>query len=159
MNTSRIALIAALLATGGALYAKPTARPSGPAAQDIVATRQAGMGMSAATLTLIKNASANGVPLKNLRFNASSLAKWADALPSLFSENTRGLTSRAMPTIWTDRAGFMAKAGEFSTAAKALAAAAAAEDKPAFDAALASVGASCKGCHDTYQKSPPAKPG
>ena len=35
--------------------------------------------------------------------------------------------------------------------------AAKADDKVAFDAALASTAASCKGCHDTYQV-PPAPP-
>ena len=34
-----------------------------------------------------------------------------------------------------------------------------ADDKAAFDAALASTAASCKGCHDSYQVPPPAKPG
>jgi cytochrome c556 len=97
--------------------------------------------------------------LKNLTFNATGLAKWAAVLPSLFPESTKGLRSRALQAVWTDRTGFEAKAGNFTSATKALAAAAAAEDKAAFDAALASVGASCKGCHDTYQLTAPARPG
>lgn len=159
MNAARLALCGALLCAGAALYAKPAPRPAAPSPQDIVTTRQAGMDMSVATLTLLKNASANGAPLKTLAFPAGGLAKWAGVLPTLFSDNTKALPSRARPTVWSDRAGFQAKAGDFATAAKALAAAAAADDKPAFDAALASVGASCKGCHDTYQLPPPAKPG
>lgn len=159
MNAARLALCGAVLLTGAALYAKPAPRPAAPSPQDIVTTRQAGMDMAVATLTLLKNASANGAPLKSLAFPANGIAKFAGVLPSLFPDSTKGLPSRARPTVWTDRAGFQAKAGDLASATKALAAAAAAEDKPAFDAALASVGASCKGCHDSYQLPPPAKPG
>lgn len=160
MNAARIALCGAVLCAGAALYAKPAPRAAtAPSPQDLVTTRQAGMDMAVSTLTLLKNASANGAPLKTLAFPASGLAKFAGVMPSLFSDNTKGVPSRARPTVWTDRTGFKAKAADFATATKALAAAAAAEDKAAFDAALASVGASCKGCHDSYQLPPPAKPG
>lgn len=159
MNTARIALCSALLCAGAALYAKPAPAPASPSPQDLVLTRQAGMDMAVSTLTLLKNASANGAPIKTLAFPASGLAKFARALPPLFSDYTKGVPSRAKATVWTDRAGFQAKAADFAAATKALAGAAAAGDKPAFDAALASVGASCKGCHDSYQLPPPAKPG
>jgi cytochrome c556 len=160
MNTARLVLAGALLASGYAVYAKPAPRPTAPTGKELVTARQAGMDMAAATLILLKNASANGAPLKTLAFPASGLAKFAGVAPALFSDNTKGVASRAKPNVWTDRAGFEAKAADFANATKALAAAAAAEDKAAFDAALASTGMSCKGCHDTYQVPPPAaKPG
>ena len=160
MNAARIILAGALLTSGYALYAKPMVHAGAPSGAELITARQAGMDLSAATLTLLKNASANGVPLKTLAFPAGGLAKWAGVLPTLFSENTKGLTSRAKPTVWTDRAGFNAKAEAYIDATKALAAAAAAADKPAFEAALASTGAACKGCHEGYQVQPPAaKPG
>ena len=159
MNAARIILAGALLTSGYAVYAKPAAPQSEPSAAEIVAARQAGMDMSASSVTLLKNASSNGVPLKNLAFPASGLAKWAAALPTLFPDSTKGAKSDAKPEVFTDRAGFGAKAQTFVVATKALAAAAAAEDKPAFDAALASTGAACKGCHDAYKVPPPAKPG
>ena len=156
MNAARIILAGALLTSGYALYAKPMAHPSAPSGAELVAARQAGMDMSASTLTLLKNASTNGVPLKNLAFPSSGLARWAAALPTMFSDNTKGVVNRAKPAIWTDRAGFNAKAQVFIDATKALSAAAAADDKPGFDAALASTGAACKGCHESYQVQPPA---
>ena len=160
MNYARIALAAALLASGYVAYAKPAARPAAPSPQDLVTTRQAGMDMAASTLTLLKNANAGNAPLKTLIFPASGLAKFAGVMPTLFADSTKTLPSRAKPNVWTDRAGFQAKAADFAGAAKALAAAAAADDKAAFDTALASVGASCKGCHDSFQAPPPAaKPG
>jgi len=156
MNAARLILTGALLTSAVALYAKPAARPSAPSAAELVTARQAGMDMSVATLAGLSNASANGVPLKNLAFSANGIAKWATVLPTLFSDNTKGTASRAKPNVWTDRAGFQAKAQAYIDATKALSAAAAADDKAGFDAALASTKAACKGCHDTYQMPPPA---
>ena len=159
MNAVRLILAGALLTSGYALYAKPAAHSVAPSAAELIAARQAGMDMSASSMTLLKNASANGVPLKNLAFPAGGLAKWAASLPTLFADSTKGAKSEAKAEVFTDRAGFNAKAQVYIIATKALAAAAAADDKPAFDAALASTGAACKGCHDAYKMPPPAKPG
>ena len=159
MNAARILLAGAVLTSAVALYAKPAPHPVGPSAAELVTARQAGMDLSASSLTLLKNASTNGVPLKNLAFPAGGLAKWATALPTLFPDSTKGTKSEAKAEVFTDRAGFNAKAQVYIDATKALAAAAAADDKPAFDAALASTGAACKGCHDGYKVAPPAKPG
>jgi cytochrome c556 len=152
MIATRIVLAGALLTTGWAVYAKPVSiKPAAPTAQDLVLARQAGMAMSASTLNLLRGASTNGTPLKNLAFPAGGLAKWAAAAPALFADSTRTATSRALPAVWTNKADFAAKAKAFADSTKALANAAKAEDKAAFDAALASTAASCKGCHDTYQ--------
>ena len=160
MHVARLCLAGALLTSGYALYAKPVEHAGAPSGAELVTARQAGMDMSAATLTLLKNASTNGVPLKNLAFPSAGLGKWAVVLPTLFGDNTKGITSRAKPAVWSDRAGFNAKAQTFIDAAKALGAAAAADNKPAFDTALASTGAACKGCHESFQVQPPAaKPG
>ena len=156
MHAARIVLAGALLTWGYAVYAKPMENSGAPSGAELVAARQAGMDMSAATLTLLKNANTNGVPLKNLAFPASGLAKWAVVLPSLFSGNTKGIASRAKPSVWMDRAGFNAKAQAFIEATKELSAAATAGNKPAFEAALASTGAACKGCHESFQVQPPA---
>jgi cytochrome c556 len=158
MNTARLILAGALLSSGYSLYAKPVASPGAPSVAQLVTARQAGMDLSVSTLAMLSNASANGVALKNLAFPAGGLAKWATVLPTLFSENTKGNASRAKPNVWTDRAGFNAKSQAYIDATKALSAAATAEDKAGFDAALASTKAACKGCHDTYQVPPPAKP-
>lgn len=158
MKTARIIAIAALAVTGWAVQAKPAPKPAGPSPAEQVTLRQAGMDMAATTLNLLKGASANGTPLKNLAFAAGGLAKWAAVSPSLFGEATRGLPSRAKPEIWTNKADFAAKNAALVDATKALAAAAAAEDSAAFASALASTGAACKGCHDSYQAPPPAKP-
>lgn len=156
MNVARIALCGALLATGAAVYAKTDAKAGGPTPAEIVATRQAAMTMGATSLNALKNASAAGTPVKNLAFGARGLAKWGAALPATFAPSTRAVPSRAKPEVWSDRAGFAAKAADFGRATEALLAAAQADDKDAFAAALATTGAACKGCHDSYQVPPPA---
>jgi cytochrome c556 len=157
MKAARIIAASALLASGWALYAKP-AKPSAPSPQEIVAARQAGMALSAATFGAIRNGSANAPAVKAFAFQTGGLAKWAAAMPALFAASTKEMPSRAKPEVWSDKAGFAARTADFADATKALAAAAAADDRPAFDAALARVGASCKGCHDTYQVQVPAPP-
>lgn len=163
MKTARIIALAAIATTAFAVQAetKPVkqtkpAAVAAPSAEDIVATRQAAMVMSVGATSAMRSAAANGTPVKNLAFVANGVAKWGAALPAMFAPSTAKVASRAKPEIWTDQAGFAAKAKDFADATAALAAAAKADDKDAFTAALASTNASCKGCHDTFQAPPPA---
>jgi cytochrome c556 len=163
MKTARIIALAALATTAFAVQAqtKPAkqtkpASVEAPSPEDIVAARQAAMVMSVGATSAMRSAAANGAPVKNLAFVASGVAKWGASLPAMFAPNTAKVPSRAKPEVWTDQAGFAAKAKEFADATAALAAAAKADDKEAFAAALASTNASCKGCHDSFQAPPPA---
>jgi cytochrome c556 len=159
MKAARIVLVGGLLASAWALNAKPAPRPAaGPSPEQLVAARQAGMGMSVPTLGNLSAGSANGTSPKTLAFPARSLARWADAMPALFAASTAGLQSRAKPEIWSDPAGFAARAKAYQDATKAVVAASEADNKEAFAAALASVKAACKGCHDTYQVPPQPQP-
>ncbi len=59
--------------------------------------------------------------------------------------------TKALPTIWSDNAGFKAALAKLITADEALLA------NPPTDvngvkAALGAIGPACKGCHDTYRK-------
>lgn len=163
MKTARIIALAALALTTFAVQAetkpakqtKPVAAAA-PSAEDIVAARQSAMIMSVGATSAMRSAAASGTPVKNLAFLANGVAKWGVALPAMFAPSSAKAASRAKPEIWTDQAGFAAKAKDFADATAALAAAAKADDKDAFTAALASTGASCKGCHDSFQAPPPA---
>ena len=157
MIAARIVIAGALIATGWAATANSAPKAAGPSPQELVLARQAGMAMSATSLNFLKGASANGAPLKGLAFSAGGLAKWAAAMPAMFADNTKGVPSRATAKVWTQKADFLARSKAFADSTKALADAAKADDRVAFDAALASTAASCKGCHDTYQV-PPAPP-
>ena len=156
MKAARLIAMAALGGIAWAAQAEAPA-PAAPTPQQIVAARQAGFSMSAATMAGLSAALAGTAPVKAQAFPARGLAKWAAAMPALFPEATASVTpSRAKPAIWQNRADFDAKAADFAKAAAALAAAAAADDKDAYAAALASTAAACKACHDSYQAPPPA---
>ena len=62
-----------------------------------------------------------------------------------------GVRTTAKPEIWSDRAGFEAKAADYAAAADRLAELAAGDDAAAFAAQLAVVRASCQSCHDGYK--------
>ena len=65
---------------------------------------------------------------------------------------------KALDTIWSDRAGFAARAAAYSDAAAKLAQLAEANDKPGFAAQWQVMRQTCSGCHDVYREAPPAAP-
>jgi cytochrome c556 len=134
----------AVTAAAAAAAADPTA--------DIVAGRQAAFRLSGALVGQIKAGVDRGDDPKTLAFAARSLAGWAKAIPGMFPAGSTAANSGALPTIWSDRAGFEAKAADYAAAATKLADLAKAGDKPGFAAQFAVVGGTCKACHDSYRK-------
>jgi cytochrome c556 len=78
----------------------------------------------------------------------------AHTLPELFPEGTdpASLETGALPAVWTDRAGFNAKAAEYAAAADRLAELSQGEDAAAFSAQWAVVRGSCQSCHSAYKE-------
>jgi cytochrome c556 len=137
-----------LLCIGGAA----NAQGGGPA--DIIKGRQGGMMLSGATMGAIKVGIDGNTPLQNQRFNTRALSTWAHAVPGMFPEGSgpeAGVRTNAKPEIWTDRAGFEAKAADYAAAADRLAELAQGEDAAAFSAQWTVVRASCQSCHDGYK--------
>ena len=62
----------------------------------------------------------------------------------------------ALPTIWSDPAGFQAAAAKFTADVKA---AQATSDQASFATAFMAVNADCGGCHRTYRAQPPRPAG
>ena len=143
-----------LTATVGAQQA-PT--PASTGYETAVAGRQAAFLMSAAHMGAMKAGIARGDDPKAHAFAARSVARWAKALPGMFPKGSAAVASDALPTVWSDRAGFEAKAAAYASAADALAAAAGAGDAAAFGAAYARVGGTCQACHDVYRKPQPKR--
>ena len=88
-------------------------------------------------------------------FNAASFKDAAAKLNqdpwAHFTADAKG--GDAKDNIWTDNAGFQQKIDAFKTAATALnAAAATATTADAVKTQFSDVGASCKGCHETFKK-------
>ena len=129
--------------------AAPVAHGAGPA--ETVAARQAAFNLTAATFGAMRAAVESGADLKPFTFGARGLNRWATAIPGMFPAGTNLPASAALPTVWTDRPGFEARAAAFQSATADLLAAATANNKPAFAAAVKATGAACGACHSTYR--------
>ena len=136
-----------------ALVAIPitAAAQTGLTPEQIVAARQAAYGLSAANFTQLKAQADAGVDVHTLSFPSRQLARWARALPTMFPAGTNLPSSHALPTVWSDRAGFEAKAAAYAEAAQAMAAAAQAGDRAAFLTQWTAVRNTCSACHDGYR--------
>jgi cytochrome c556 len=129
----------------------PTASTPPLTHEQMVDARQSKMGRGGGTLSRLKQAADAGTDLTTLAPQIEWLIHWADELPTLFPEGTDVAGTDARPEIWSDQAGFAAAAEHFRTATRALAAPAAANDRPAFLVAIAEVRTSCSGCHASYK--------
>lgn len=119
---------------------------------DVIAGRQAAFRMSGALVGAMKGAIDRSDDPKTQAFAARALAGWARAIPGMFPAGSSSAASGALPLVWSDRAGFEARAADYAAAAAKLADLAKAGDKPGFAAQFGEVGKACKACHDTYRK-------
>ncbi len=127
----------------------------GGAPADIVRGRQAAMMLSGAGMGAMKTGIDAGQSPSTQRFAARALSRWARALPGMFPEGSdaagAGVPSSARPEVWSDRAGFEARAAQFAAAADRLAELTEGEDVAAFSAQWTAVRAGCQSCHDGYK--------
>ena len=79
----------------------------------------------------------------------------AQSIPTRFPKGTAdgdpGVTTRALPKIWSDTAGFQKAADGLVAAMKATDAKLAANDTAAVDAAFADVRKACGSCHEPFR--------
>ena len=110
--------------------------------------------LSGVAMGSIKTAIDAGQAPASQRFPSRALSRWAHAVPGMFpvgSGAEAGVATNAKPEIWSDRAGFDAKAADYAAAADRLAELAGGEDAAAFATQWAVVRASCQSCHDGYK--------
>ena len=123
-------------------------------AADVIKGRQAAMMLSGVALGSIKGAIDAGQAPASQRFNTRALARWAHAVPGMFPAGSgpeAGVRTNAKAEIWTDRAGFEARAADYAAAADRRAESAGGEDAAAFSEAWAAVRQTCQACHDGYK--------
>ena len=152
MKRIMTAAVIGLLCLAGTAGAQGARTP----AADIVEARQAAMMLSGVAMGSIKAAIDAGQPIASQRFPTRALARWAHAVPATFpvgSGTEAGVRTNAKPEIWSDRAGFDARAADYAAAADRLAELAGGDDAVAFAAQWAVVRASCQSCHDGYKTS------
>jgi cytochrome c556 len=90
-----------------------------------------------------------------IRASAGRLEGLAKQIPSWFPAGSgpqEGVKTEALPAIWEQGPKFSAAAARLAQTTTALNAAAAGGDLAAIRAAAPEVGASCKGCHDSFRK-------
>lgn len=150
MTRTFVAAIGALVLLAGPSAADGPSSAMSP--EQAIAARQAAFALSAATFGGMKGAIDRQESVRTQVFAARALAKWANALPSMFPEGSGEGATRAKPEIWTDRAGFEAKAAAYAAAATTLAEKAAADDAEGFAAQWQAVRETCGSCHTAYRK-------
>lgn len=142
------AAVLGLLCVGGAANAQ------GDDATGIIQGRQAAMMLSGVAMGAMKSAMDAQQAPSTQRFNSRALARWAHAVPGMFPAGTgpeAGIPTKAKPDVWSDRAGFEARAADYAAAADRLAELAAGEDAAAFSAQWTVVRQSCNACHTAYK--------
>jgi len=119
---------------------------------ELIAARKAMMHL-AATLTFesVMPAVRNGTDVKRQEHAADGLAHFGHSIAGLFPDGSEGPDSRALPTVWTNKADFQARATAFGDASARLAELAKAGDSAGFAAQARVVSAGCDGCHSLYR--------
>ena len=157
--TKRLAAIVGTAIAAAALFAigiSQAETPAAPSPAQIIKARQAGLDMSAITFSALKQAVESGADVSKFGYQAHALAGWATALPTLFpagtGEGQAGVDTKAKPEIWSNRAGFEARAADYAAATAKLADFAKAGDAAGFASQLPLVKKACDACHTDFKE-------
>ena len=119
---------------------------------DPIAIRQVGMDLQAGSFGFIRSVVAAKAEVKPLEAPAKAIARFAATIPSVFPVGSdKGGDTKALPEIWSDRAGFEKIAMALGEAATRLAAAAKAGDADEVALQTKAVGDQCGACHRGYR--------
>ena len=141
---------AALLTAGTAASLPTIAQAAGAA--DFILIRQAGQSLLSAAFGGLKTAIDAKVDVKTLAGRADAMVKWGKVFPLEFPAGSEtGNSTKALPTIWSDRAGFDKAAANFVEAAEKLSVLAKAGDADGFAAQWKVTGDTCGACHKDYK--------
>lgn len=151
MKTRVIAIgLAALLTAGAAASLPSVARAAGAA--DIILIRQAGQDLLLGTFGGLKTAIDAKVDVKPLAGRADAMTKWMKVFPLQFPPGSdTGAPTKALPSVWSDRAGFDKAAANFTEASEKLATLAKAGDAEGFAAQFKVTAEACGACHKEYR--------
>lgn len=135
------AALLAALSTFGAALAQP----------DPVTTRKEGLRRMQTNLEAIDAVAKAGGDTRDAVPRADEMVAFFRDLPALFPPGSDGNGSRALPAVWSERAGFERASANATTAAEALRNAAASGDGAATTAAVRAMGATCGACHRNHR--------
>ena len=145
-------LTAACAATAGDEAPATAARVAEPGPAELIAARQAMMHMAATLLYQeVMPAAKSGADVKAASHAADGLDLFGHSIAGLFPEGSTAPDSRALPSIWQDKADFVARANAFGDSAARLKALSDAGDPAAFAAQAKTVEQGCNSCHKLYR--------
>jgi len=132
--------------------ALPASTSKSMSPDEIVAARRAAFYLSAMTMARMKEAiGSDKIDIKEMKWPAQFMAQWASVLPTMFPEGTNTPQSEALAVVWTDRAGFAARAKDYQAAATELSKIAQTGDRAAFAAGRDRVIQTCNNCHKSFR--------
>ncbi|WP_376093027.1 c-type cytochrome [Roseomonas sp. CCTCC AB2023176] len=145
-SITRIALIAATaLAVGGVAVAQ-TAPGANP-----VQTRQDGLKRMQDHMQAIQAAVRAGGDMRPLSPRVDDMVTWFQGFPQHFPAGSDQPPSKALPTVWSDRAGFEQRASDAVAAAQRLKVAVDSGDAANVGPALQAMGGACGACHRVHR--------
>ena len=120
----------------------------------VVTERREGLKAAGENMTAVAGvARAGGDPRETVQ-RIAAIQAWFATMGPRFPAGTQqgapGIDTRALPAIWTDRAGFDAALAAIGPRLTALSEAAASGNVAAFQAAVQATGAACGDCHRPY---------
>ncbi|WP_431305260.1 cytochrome c [Sediminicoccus sp. BL-A-41-H5] len=147
-----LAGLGAVALMGGAPVLEAMAQPS-PAA--VVTERREGFKAAGDNMTAVAAVARAGGDPRGTVERIAAIQAWFATAGTLFPAGTQqgaaGLDTRALPAIWTDRAGFDAAMAAVQPRLAALREAAASGNVANFQAAVQATGAACGDCHRPYR--------
>jgi len=145
-KTLMVALMGALAAgamVGGATIALAQA--------DVIKQRQENRKEAAATMRSIKGVIDSKGDAKTVVASAAKLKTLEAAFEKMFPAGSDKGETKALPTVWSDSAGFLAASKNADAAYDKLAVAAGSGDLAAVTAAFGDTGKACGACHDKFR--------
>ena len=118
---------------------------------DPIATRKDNRKQAGAQMKAIKGVVDAKGPASAVVPAAAKLKELSAAMPTLFPAGSDKGETKALPAIWTDRAGFVAANKGEGDAIDALAAAAGTGDMAKVAEAFGNVGKACGACHEKFR--------
>jgi cytochrome c556 len=154
-----LALVAAVIAAGGVTFAQgqspASSQGQAASAAEVVKARQKGLkALGAAFKTIRDELKGDSPDAAKIREASADITQAAGAIDKWFPAGTgpdSGIKTDAKPEVWTDPAGFATAREAFVREANKWAQLANGTDAAAWKEGGASLGQSCKGCHDKYR--------
>jgi len=138
-----VALLAAGTMVGGATVALAQA--------DVIKQRQENRKQAAAAMRAIKAIIDAKGPTSGAVEQAAKLKQLEAAFEKMFPAGSDKGDTKALPTVWSDKAGFLAASKASDVAYDKLAVAAGSGDMAALTGAFQATGKACGACHDKFR--------